>query len=169
MKFTCATCGEEHDLGEMSFGFECPLQWDVLPASDRETSELTADQCIIRARSETHYFVRACLEIPLIGADQLFGWGVWVSLSERSFTEMADNWDNPQRDKLGPYFGWLCTRIPGYPDTIFLRTMIHNRGVGLRPLAELEPTEHPLSQHQHNGMPFQEMQDMAVRLLHEQG
>jgi hypothetical protein len=153
----------------MAFGFDRPLQWELLSAAEREKSELTSDQCIIRAQNETHYFVRACLEIPVIGADRPFGWGVWVSLGERSFAEMTDNWHNPQRRELGPYFGWLCAKIPGYPDTAFLKTMVHNREVGLRPIVELEPTDHPLSRHQRAGIPLQEMQNLAVKLLREHG
>lgn len=28
-----------------------------------------------------HYFIRGCIEIPVIGTEQKFIWGAWVSLS----------------------------------------------------------------------------------------
>jgi hypothetical protein len=168
MKFTCSTCGEQHDLSELSFGATSPLQWDLLSESEREGSELTPDRCIIRTENKTYYFVRACLEVPVTGTDQCFCWGVWVSLSERSFTEMEENWENPQREQMGPYFGWLCTKIPDYPDTMYLKTSVHQRELGVRPSVQLERSEHPLSLHQEAGIPFQEMQSRVIRLLHGQ-
>lgn len=167
MTFRCASCGAEHDLGEISFGADAPDPWGKLSAAECERSELGDEQCVIETGEGTHFFVRACLEIPIAGGGQPFSWGVWCSLSENSFWEMSDHWEDPARTSLGPYFGWLCTRIPGYPDTLFLKTRVHQRAVGLRPLVELEPTEHPLSVHQRNGIGREVMQDLVSQLLHD--
>jgi len=127
MKFRCATCGQEHDLNAITFGADRPVYWDGLTEKEKRRSVLGEEQCVIRGGGgQTHYFVLACLEIPICGTDQTFAWGVWVSLSEESFTEMSDHWDDPARAELGPYFGWLSTRIPEYPDTVGLKTMVHN-------------------------------------------
>jgi hypothetical protein len=67
---------------------------------------------------------------------------------------------------LGPHFGWLCTKIPGYHDTVFLKTMVHQREVGLRPSVELEPTEHPLAVDQRQGIDEKRMRKIASGLLH---
>src|SRR5215831_8075762 len=43
------------------------------------------------------------------------------------------------------------TKVPGYPDTAFLKTMVHQREVGVRPSVELEPTDRPLAVDQRDG------------------
>src|SRR5262249_24619929 len=35
-----------------------------------------------------------------------------------------------------PYFGWLSTRLPFYPDTLLLKTHVHLRTKKLRPYIE---------------------------------
>ena len=164
--FTCSTCGELHDLENISFGADRPAQWNVLTDEEKQSSELTSDQCVIETGSETSFFVRGCLDIPIKGATSAFTWGVWVSLSEQSFLEMSEHWDDPARVNLGPYFGWLCTAIPAYPDTMFLKTNVRQRAVGVRPTVELEPTDHPLAVHQWEGIEPAELQAMVQQLLH---
>ncbi|MBM4068236.1 MAG: DUF2199 domain-containing protein [Planctomycetes bacterium] len=168
MEFTCRTCGQRHDTGEISFGADAPAQWMLISDEEREKSELGGDQCVIEADGQRHYFVRACLEVPIQGAQQAFTWGVWVSLSEKSFREMSDHWKDPSRTSLGPYFGWLCTRLPEYPDTVFLKTMVHQRPVGLRPLVELDETDHPLSIDQRRDIEPARMQDIIRKVLHSE-
>lgn len=167
MTFTCTTCGAEHDLDSISFGSDAPDQWAMLSEEEQNRSELSGDQCIINARDGTHYFIRACLEIPVVGREMPFSWGVWCSLSERSFIEMSERWHDPERTSLGPHFGWLCTRVPEYPETMFMKSQVHQRAVGMRPVVELEESSHLLSFHQRHGIPEQDMQRIVSRVLHE--
>jgi hypothetical protein len=169
MEFTCQTCGRRHDASEISFGADAPVQWALVSEKERARSELGGEQCVIEADGQTYFFVRACLEVPIKGAAPAFTWGVWVSLSEKSFLEMSDHWEDPSRSNLGPYFGWLCTKIPEYPDTVFLKTMIHQRAVGQRPIVELDQSDHPLSVDQRNGIDPVRMQEIISRVLHSQG
>lgn len=137
MKFTCRTCGKLHDASEISFGADAPVQWGLISDRERASSVLGGEQCVIEAEDQRHFFVRACLDVPIKGTARAFTWGVWVSLSEKSFLEISDHWEDPSRTSLGPYFGWLCTKIPEYPDSVFLKTMVHQRAVGQRPIVEL--------------------------------
>jgi hypothetical protein len=143
MSFTCTTCGAEHDLDSITLGADAPDQWGMLSDEERSRSELGGDQCVIETADGTHYFIRACLEIPIVGRD------------------------DPARTKLGPYFGWLCTRVPEYPETMFMKTHVHQRAVGMRPLVELETSDHLLSVHQRDGIPEQDMRQILSRVLHE--
>lgn len=167
MKFTCTNCGQEHDAAEISFGAEAPVQWDLISDEERAKSLLGGEQCVIETGGERHFFVRACLDIPIKESEGAFTWGVWVSLSETSFLEMSDQWDDPSRVQLGPYFGWLCTRIPEYPDTVFLKTMVYQQPVEQRPIVELEETDHPLSVDQRNGIDPTRMQEIVIKILHQ--
>lgn len=142
------------------------MQWDFVSDAERAASDLGDEQCILQADGQRHFFVRACLDVPIRSTGRDFTWGVWVSLSEISFQEMSDQWEDPSRTSLGPYFGWLCTRIPGYPDTVLLKTMVHQREVGQRPTVELEPTDHPLSVDQRDGIEPARLQEIVRELLH---
>ncbi len=169
MRFTCPTCGAEHDLDEISFGTEAPLQWDLLSEDERSRSLLAGEQCEIESHEGRSFYIRACLEIPIRGTDRAFTWGVWCSLNERSYVQISENWDDAARLSIGPHFGWLCTKIPGYPDTVFLKTMVHQRDVGLRPLVELEATDHLLAIDQREGIDEERLKQTVVELLHQNG
>lgn len=96
-----------------------------------------------------------------------FEWGVWVSLSQRNFLRMHELWHTPGRENEPPYFGWLSTEIPVYrPSTLSLKTQVHTRPVGERPLIELEPTDHPLAVEQRAGITVARVQEFAELLLH---
>lgn len=110
--------------------------------------------------------MRACLEIPIKGSGEAFTLGVWVSLSENSFGEMLEHWEGPARTNLGPHFGWLCTLVPEYPDTMFLKTRVHQRPVGQRPLVELEPTDHLLAVDQREGLDPLRLEMTITKVLH---
>jgi hypothetical protein len=166
MQFTCARCGMVHDVDEMAFGTDAPLHWECLSAADRAQSQLGEEQCIINSEGQRHFYVRAVLEVPIQGSERPFNWGVWVSLSEQSYREMSEHWQDPSRTSLGPYFGWLCTKIPEYPDTLLLKTHLHQRPIGERPAVELEPTDHPLSVDQRQGIDEKRVEEIVVRLLH---
>ena len=57
-------------------------------------------------------------------------------------------------------------RVPDYPDTMFLKTSVCQRAVGLRPLVTLEPTDHPLAVHQREGIAPEELRRIVVAELH---
>jgi hypothetical protein len=79
---------------------------------------------------------------------------------------MSEHWEDLARTGLGPYFGWLCTKVPEYPDTVFLKTMVHQRAVGERPVVKLEATDHPLSLDQRQGIDPKRMQEIISKVLH---
>ena len=76
--FHCHTCGEYHDGPPMEFGAEAPMLYINIPEDERESRcDLTPDLCVI---DEEHFFIRGCLEIPVVDGDGPFVWGVWASL-----------------------------------------------------------------------------------------
>jgi hypothetical protein len=169
MRFTCPTCGAEHDLDEISFGTDAPLQWDLLSEDERSGSLLGGEQCEIESGEGHSFYIRACLEIPIRNTGRSFTWGVWCSLSEQSYEEIVEHWEHPARATIGPHFGWLCTNIPGYPDAAFLKTMVHQREAGARPCVELEATDHPLALDQRDGIEEERLRGIVIGLLHESG
>ncbi|GAA4031128.1 DUF2199 domain-containing protein [Streptomyces plumbiresistens] len=163
LEFTCACCGAHHPELPMNYTAEAPAVWD--PAfADADDCLLSTDQCVVRGQ---HYFVKGLIEIPVIGSDEVFSWGVWVSLSRESFSRASDLWDRPGREAEKPYFGWLTTDLPVYPTTTLnLKTRVHTRPVGERPFIELEPTDHPLAIEQHTGISLERVREIASAVLH---
>lgn len=159
-RYKCTRCGHPH-AGFPAFHADRPTNyWDV-PEDKRETDVLlTSDSCVIADR---FFFVRGLLELPIRDVSEVFTWGVWVSLKEENFLIWKDHYEAVQRSHVGPFFGWLCTRLPIYPDTMHLKTMMHLRDNKIRPQIELEATDHPLSKDQHEGITLQR----ALDIVHE--
>lgn len=92
-----------------------------------------------------------------------------VSLSKANFARATELWTSPERVQEPPYFGWLSSEVPTYePTTLNLKTKLHSQPVGVRPIAELEPTDHPLAVEQRIGITLARVQAIAEQLLHPQ-
>jgi hypothetical protein len=164
--FECVTCGEYH-VGMPSFGWDYPVQYLLVPPVQRERRiELTSDTCVIDG---TLFFVRGCLEIPVQSHEEPFSWGVWCLLSPDSFRRYEELFDRVEREAGESFFGWLCSTIPGYPETQQLKTMVRVRPWPTRPFVELEPTDHPLALEQQEGITAARAREIAERLMHPRG
>lgn len=161
--FQCRTCGEFHE-GIPSFGAEAPQQ--IAGATPEEIAKRVSidnDTCVIDGRS---FFIRGCLEIPAHGSPEPFVWGVWVSLSEKSYRRFKELFEVAGRESESPWFGCLFTWLPLYPDTTKLKTMVQLRPVPARPRIVLEPTDHPLAVEQREGISMQRVEEIVHQLLH---
>src|ERR1700729_3347871 len=117
--YRCRCCGKQHDELPMHYGAAAPAIWFMIPESERhKRCHLSSDQCIV---DDKHFFVMANLEIPVAGIEDRFSWDVWVSLSQENFERACELWQTKGRESESPYFGWLSTMLPGYPDTLNLK------------------------------------------------
>ena len=83
MGWHCGICDEEHEGEPFSFGADYPDPYLQIPQNERDNrAELGDSQCIIDGEK---FFVRGCLEIPIIGRDAKFIWGLWVVVWDRDF------------------------------------------------------------------------------------
>lgn len=163
ISFLCATCGEVHE-GLPAFGWDYPVQYLNVPDAERdERTHLTTDTCVI---DDAEFYVRARLEIPVHGSPEPMTWGVWVSLSATSYDRFVDLLEEPGREREGSWFGWLCSAVPCYPDTLLLKTRVHVQPVPLRPVVELEPTDHPLAVDQRQGITAERAATIIASVLH---
>lgn len=166
LQYRCRSCGETH-VGLPAWHFDTPIQVLGIPPAERERDvELTSDGCVIDAPDGRWFFVKGLLEIPVQGVEQPFTWGVWVSLSEESFARYVELYNDRDRQAGEAFFGWLCNRLPDYPETQELKTRLHVRAYPLRPTVELEPIEHPLAVDQREGIARERAIQLAERLLH---
>lgn len=125
---------------------------------------LTDDYCVIE---DEDFFIRGCIEIPVLDHAEPLLWGVWVSLSKANFDRESLLAQDPKRVDEPPYFGWLSSRIEIYPDTASLKTHVHTQAVGKRPLIELEPTDHPLAVEQREGISEARLIEIAESIEHK--
>ena len=76
---------------------------------------------MIEAEDGRQIFVRGCLEIPIIGQDEVFIWGAWTSVSAKSFARIEELWSSPVPEDEPPLFGWFCNNIVNYPECLHLQ------------------------------------------------
>ncbi len=161
--FKCSECDKIHE-GSPSFAFQAPDPFLQQPPEVRQKGSLTQDLCQYEDEDGRHFFIRACLEIPIHGIDEPFLWGVWVSLSEKSYDRYVETYDNP--DTNDRYFGWFCNYLPCYENTYALKTRVHPRHNNERPLIEMEDSQHPLAVDFHQGISIEKAQKMAEAIMH---
>ncbi len=163
-EFRCPGCGKIHE-GMPSFGAEAPLSYYEVAESERASRcDLGSDDCVI---DRQWFFVRGCLEIPVHGANEPFSWSVWVSLSEPNFRTWLTNFDQPRRSHVGPFFGWLNAWLKPYPQTTNLKTNLHLRDNGVRPLIQLQACDHPLAVEQRDGIAKDRVAEIYAIMMHE--
>jgi hypothetical protein len=161
--FVCSRCGKWHPGLAYSYHAAAPIYWRPEMAEDSK-SELAEDQCVIQGKD---FFIRGLIQIAVVDGPQAFEWGVWVSLSRESFLRAGHLWETPGRESEPPYVGWLATNLTAYgPSTLNLKADVHTRPVGLRPLIELEPTNHPLAVEQQHGITVARVREFAELLAH---
>ncbi len=157
-KYKCATCGETHE-GSPSFSFPSPLDFEK--KLDKNNENLSSDFYT----TEDDYFIRTILEIPIIGSNEPFMWGVWVSQSKENFNFYFEHFND---DLLGrETFGWFSNKLPYYKSTLSLKTMASFQNNGERPKLHLEESDHELSKDFHNGISIDKAIKIATVAMHK--
>ena len=174
-EYRCSSCGDVH-RGSPSVGFaKPPVYFDVPEAERAARVTLTSDLCSIEPSAEepdmpTAYFIRTTLNIPIIGVEEPFCWGVWVSQSEDNFKHYVRTYDDDQSG-MGS-FGWLLASMPGYDrrdENGELEVVPCNVWWGTgdqRPEVEVQECDHPLFTDQRDGITWEDAAQLAQRVLH---
>jgi hypothetical protein len=165
--FKCTSCGEIHE-GSPSFGFKTPDQYACL--SDEEKTvmgTLRGDFCTITDGAGTDYFVRGILEVPIIGVADPFLWGVWVSLSKKSFDRYSETFKAPVEGD--GFFGWVSNDIAVYPNSALRPADVVVQLGNQRPKVvlhknDLQPDQLAIDQAQ--GISIARAQELAELALH---
>lgn len=150
MNFQCESCGQVHsEWPALAFNF--PTAYHVLPDDlKNEIAEFSEDFCIINHPEQTDRFIRVVLVIPVNDHCENLEYGVWVSLSEKSFVDYISNFDNP--DHEAEYFGWLCNDFPEYEIADIPTTVVAIKGDNRPHIFPHEGFEHQLVHDFYNGI-----------------
>ena len=166
--YTCRTCGQYHTGVPFSFAADFPDAYAHISREERDSrAVIGSDQCMVDSQ---WFFLRGMIEIPIIGSDQPFLWGVWASVREEIFDEISDCWELKGREtKYGPYKARLANSLSIYPEALNLQLKIVLQPVGIRPLFVLEDDQHVLAVQQKSGISQQQALELASFLLHFEG
>lgn len=172
-EFLCDCCGEIH-RGSPSFALNRPEHVFEVPQAEREARvQATNDLCVIRpaqGESEDHtsYWIRGTLDVPIIGADEPFCWGVWVSQSQESFERYVRTFDDDQSGDGS--FGWLPVHMKYYRngdgEWPSLQCNVHWGTPGQRPKIVLWECDNQLYQDQRDGISWEKAIEIAAPLMH---
>lgn len=168
MKYICQCCGELHDTWP-SIAFKVPNNYLHLSTDEKKNiAEISSDFCVIRYEDQTDYFIRTTLTQKVIDNCTDLDYGIWVSLSEKSFYDYRENFHND--DHITSYFGWLCSFIPGYPSTLNIPTTVQTKSDNQRP--EVFPREghdHPFVKDYYEGIPVTEAERRIDEMMRHTG
>src|SRR6266849_3540772 len=166
--FVCRTCGQSHERVPLSFAADFPDTYANMSESDRGTRGLiSSDQCVV---DEALFFIRGCLEIPLLDSSEVFIWGLWALIKEEVFNEISESWEEEKREtRRGPFKARLANSLSVYPETLNLKLQIVIQPVGTRPLLVLQEEQHPLATAQQHGISRLDAMELSATLLHLQG
>jgi hypothetical protein len=175
LRWKCGSCEEWHTGPCLDFGHDSPHYWSkeyekssrfagLVPkwSANHGKTFLNEDYCAI---DDENFFVRGLIRLPIIGTDQHFCWGVWGSLSRENFKLLLKMDSSSKRVELPPMFSWLSTQISEYPDTLSLKMYAHIQKPGRRPIFELEPSSHLLSQESHKGITTERVKEIMLSRL----
>ncbi|HZQ67929.1 MAG TPA: DUF2199 domain-containing protein [Terriglobales bacterium] len=164
--YVCGTCGQRHHGLPLSFAAEFPDPYANVKRDERDMRcVIGSDQCII---DRQFFFIRGCLEIPVLGREDAFLWGLWATVREEVFDEISACWELQGRENShGPFKGRLANSLSIYPETLNLKLRITLQPVGQRPLFFIEEGEHLLAQEQSVGITEGRAMELASLLLHQ--
>jgi hypothetical protein len=165
IKYTCSCCGKEHEEWP-ALAYSSPSNYNALSEEDKKNiGELGKDFCIIEYPGQTDRFIRCTLTQKVVDHCEDLEYGLWVSLSDKSFQDYKDHFNNENHE--AKYFAWLCNELPDYdfregsiPTTVFIRTGNY------RPeIVPHQDFEHPFVQDYYNGITKKEAERRIKEML----
>lgn len=162
MEFTCSCCGQVFDEIP-DLGADEPVYWASLTAEEKALGFINSDYCVVNGS----YFVRGILRLDITEyPEEYFAFGVWCSISEKSYSEiMRRDRDDAPLEGFG-CFGWLNTNLNSYgflfDDNSPLASNVEYKNNTQRPHFKLHSTDHPLYRAQRDGVAFEHIRDWVA-------
>ncbi|MBV8325687.1 DUF2199 domain-containing protein [Chryseobacterium sp.] len=163
MKYTCECCGEEKEDWP-ALAYNAPDFYYNLSDEELKTAILNSDLCIVENPESSHRFIRAVLIQEVHNDCRNLDYGIWVSLSEKNFTEYVDNYHN--KEFKAEYFGWLNTYFPDYDFSESIpTTVVVDNSIGRPFVFPHQSFEHPFVEDFYNGISVEEAEKRIKRVL----
>jgi len=154
IKYRCTSCGQIHQ-NLPAIGFSAPFHYTSLSESQRkEIATLTSDFCIISYGDQTDRFIRTVLTIPITDYCEDLDYGLWVSVSEKTFDTYKASYLEDCKENV--YFGMVCNEISDYKvSTLNLHVNVNTRNGNIRPEIIPHVCEHDLGKDFENGISYE--------------
>jgi hypothetical protein len=132
MLYKCADCGQMHE-GWPALAFATPHYYHILsPEDKKKIAKINNDLCIIQYPDQTDRFIRTVMKQKIINDCRYVEYGIWVSVSEKSYLDYCKNFDSEEQNAT--YFCYLANPIPGYEDTLSVKANVITQNGRDRPL-----------------------------------
>ncbi|WP_417678031.1 DUF2199 domain-containing protein [Roseibium sp.] len=162
--FKCACCGEIHEGGP-SFSTDKPPAFFGIPEDERnDRIKINSGLCVIDGEE---FWIRATLSVPILGTDDTFLWGVWVTQSKESFDRYVETYETDQSGDGS--FGWLMVSLPGYTrdDQPMISLPVDVFWGPERPEVRIhDDQDHPLAIDQREGISWERAVELVTFVLH---
>lgn len=160
-RFKCGNCDEWHE-GAPSLACQVPDMLLAVPPKERRARVQIGSE--VAVLDEKHFFIRACMNVPIQGTEAHFTWGLWADVSSRDFFDYCEL--SEKGAVGGPYQGRLANSLPFYPDCLSIPVSVQPQSGDQRPLLLTPDGESSLARHLREGMPEQDAKAYFERVLH---
>lgn len=165
IKYICDCCGKEHESWP-AITYNAPNSYSNLSSEEKEEiAVIDQDFCVIKyADDHIDRFIRVVFIQKVNDHCENLEYGFWVSLSETSFKDYLENFDNENHETQ--YFGWLSNYIPQYQFENSIPTTVITKSGNDRP--EIFPHndfDHPFVKDFYNGITKEEAEKRIREIL----
>ncbi len=163
-KYTCTCCGQEHEEWP-ALTYNSPDAYHNLTDEEKQNiGELKDDFCVIRHPDQIDRFIRCTLTQKVVDHCEDLEYGLWVSLSEKSFQDYSENFKNEHH--VTNYFGWLCNDLRDYEFNESIPTTVFTRTGNDRPyIVPHQEFDHPFVNDYYAGITKQEAERRIMEML----
>lgn len=150
IKFIYSCCGNEHEEWP-ALTYNSPMGYHILSEDDKQKiAKLNDDFCEIYHSDQIDRFIRCTLTQKVVDNCQNLEYGLWVSLSEKSFQDYSENFNNENHETK--YFGWLSNNLPDYENENIPTTVYTRLGNNRPEIVPHDDFDHPFVHDYYNGI-----------------
>ena len=94
----CSVCGETHS-GWPALTFNSPSSYHELNENEKQSiAKIDTDFCEIKYEDQTDKFIRVVLKQKIKDSNLELDYGLWVSLSDKSWNDYKLNYNNENHE-----------------------------------------------------------------------
>lgn len=146
----------------MDVGFDSPGRWLSRETNPDTRDKLDEDFCKIYDDDDIERYIRCVLPFPVQEWEQTFQFGVWMSVSEKSWDIYKQGFSSGEHE-LKVCFGYLANPIPEFDDSYLLHADVSFRADNSRPIVILHQADSPLVEAQQEGLELSYIKNLMSR------
>lgn len=150
--WTCSCCGQRIAGLPLDVSLRVPDNFLYLSDAEKDRSFCTSDFCVLEnADGTVERYIRCVTKLPVPALEDDFTYGVWMSVSQRSWDVYQRGFQSGQYEDAG-CFGYLGNNLSDFTGCFGLEADIRFEPGNARPSVVLHDADHPLVKAQRNGI-----------------